>query len=99
MRLRSSVTVGCGVAWVQPLAWEPPCATGVALKRKRKKKRKRKTKETKDQSFPVGSGLRIQHCHCSCLGSCVANKKEKKQRIKLSIFPKVTQPISGRGES
>ena len=28
-----------GVAPIQPLAWESPCAVGVALKRKKKKKR------------------------------------------------------------
>ena len=28
------------VAPIQPLAWEPPCATGVALKSKAKKKKK-----------------------------------------------------------
>jgi len=26
---------------IQPLAWEHPCATGIALKRKKKKKRER----------------------------------------------------------
>ena len=26
------------VAPIQPLAWEPPCATGTALKRKKKRK-------------------------------------------------------------
>ena len=30
---------------IQPLAWEPPYATSVALKRKKKKKEKRKTLE------------------------------------------------------
>ena len=35
----------CGpaaVAPVRPLAWEPPCATGVAQKRQKKKKKKKK---------------------------------------------------------
>jgi len=37
---------GCGIyrlaatAPIQPLAWEPPYATGMALKSKRKKKKK-----------------------------------------------------------
>ena len=30
---------------IGPLAWEPPCATGAALKRQKKKKKKKKKKE------------------------------------------------------
>ena len=30
------------VAPIQPLAWEPPCAVGVALKSKEKKKQQKK---------------------------------------------------------
>ena len=29
-------------AWIQPLAWEPPFASGAALKRPKKKKKKKK---------------------------------------------------------
>ena len=32
------------VAPIRPLAWEPPCARGVALKSKKKKKKKKKKK-------------------------------------------------------
>ena len=32
-------------ALIPPLAWELPCATGVAIKRKKKKKRKKERKE------------------------------------------------------
>ena len=31
---RSKTQLGSGVAPIQPLAWKPPCATGVALKDK-----------------------------------------------------------------
>ena len=34
------------VAPIRPLAWEPPCASGAALKRKKKKKKKKKRKTT-----------------------------------------------------
>ena len=35
---------------VQPLAWEPPCATGVALKKKSAKKKKKIENETETMS-------------------------------------------------
>ena len=31
------------VAWIQPLAWEPPYALGAALKKQKKKKKKKKS--------------------------------------------------------
>ena len=34
---------------IQPLAWEPPHAFGVALKSKKKKKKKKKKKEKKKE--------------------------------------------------
>ena len=34
------------VAPIRPLAWEPPCAPGVALKRKERKKERKKEKKT-----------------------------------------------------
>ena len=33
------------IAPIGPLAWEPPCAAGVALKRPKKKRKKKKEKE------------------------------------------------------
>ena len=43
------------VAPIGPLAWEPPCAEGVALKRKEKKKKKKGWRERKTESSPCGS--------------------------------------------
>ena len=37
--LGSDVAVSCGVALIQPLAWELPYAMGVALKKKKKKEK------------------------------------------------------------
>ena len=46
MRLGSDVAVAVAgtptTTPVRPLAWEPPCATGAALKKKKKKKKKGK---------------------------------------------------------
>ena len=46
MQLRSHAAVAvvqpAAVAPIQPLAWEPPYATGIALKSKKKKKKERK---------------------------------------------------------
>ena len=42
-RLSSDPTVA--TAPIGPLAWKPPYAEGVALKRQKKKKRKKKSKE------------------------------------------------------
>ena len=39
MWLGSDVAVAAAVAPVRPLAWEPPYATGVALKKTKKKKK------------------------------------------------------------
>ena len=38
------------VAPIQPLAWEPPYATGTGLKSKKKKKKKERKKEKKEIS-------------------------------------------------
>ena len=35
------------VALIRPLAWEPPCAAGVALKRQKTKKKKKEEKKEK----------------------------------------------------
>ena len=35
-------------ALIRPLAWEPPCAVGVALKKDQKKKKKKKKKKEKE---------------------------------------------------
>ena len=40
---------------IHPLAWEPPCAAGVALKRQ-KKKRKKKEKKRKEEVELRGKG-------------------------------------------
>ena len=40
------------VAPIRPLAWEPPCAAGAALKRPKKKKKKA-TNEAKEVSLGV----------------------------------------------
>ena len=37
---------------IRPLAWEPPYATGVALKRTKKTKKKKKKKKLKSHSHP-----------------------------------------------
>ena len=42
-------------ALIKPLAWEPPCAAGVALKRPKKKKRKKK--KEKEKQLLVGHVL------------------------------------------
>ena len=42
MRLGSGVAVA--VAPIPPLAWEPPCATGAAIKRQKTKKKKKRRK-------------------------------------------------------
>ena len=42
MRLGSGVAMAVAVALIRPLAWEPPCALGVALK-KREREREKKT--------------------------------------------------------
>ena len=40
-------------AVILPLAWEPPCAMGAALKKKKKKReRERERKEKKKKTFP-----------------------------------------------
>ena len=45
MQLGSRVAVAvaqvAAVVLIQTLAWEPPCASGMAVKRKKKKKKKR----------------------------------------------------------
>ena len=38
------------VALIKPLAWEPPYAVGVALKKSKAKKRKKKKKERKKKN-------------------------------------------------
>ena len=50
---------------IHPLAWEPPYAVGLALKRQKKKKKKKKREEAEEEvlffEFPVWhSGLIIQ---------------------------------------
>ena len=43
MRLGSGVAMAVAVALIRPLAWEPPCALGVALKkRERERERERR---------------------------------------------------------
>ena len=41
---------------IQPLAWEPPCASGVALKRQKKKKKKEKKKKRVVEAQEWGQG-------------------------------------------
>ena len=43
------------VALIKPLAWEPPYAVGVALKKSKAKKRKKKKKERKEKNKPFQS--------------------------------------------
>ena len=40
----TAVAVAAATVPIQPLAWEPPCAMGMALKRPKKKKKKKKLK-------------------------------------------------------
>ena len=40
------------IAQIRPLAWEPPYAAGVALKRQKKKKKKRRRKRKEKQKEP-----------------------------------------------
>uniref|UniRef100_A0A8D1LSX6 Ras-related protein Rab n=1 Tax=Sus scrofa TaxID=9823 RepID=A0A8D1LSX6_PIG len=54
---------------IQPLAWEHPYATGVALKSKKKKKIKFFFKKHPGSSL-VAWWLRIHHCHCCSSGHC-----------------------------
>jgi len=81
MWLRSYVAVAVvlagSVAPIGPLAWELPCAMGVALKRPKKNKNKNKNKNQPTKKLPNKpgvprwlSGLRIQHCHCCGSGHC-----------------------------
>ena len=39
------------VALIQPLAWDPPCAVGAALKRNEKKEKEKKKKILHDKNF------------------------------------------------
>ena len=41
--------IAIAIAPIQPLSWEPPYASGVALKRKKKKKRKKKERKEKQK--------------------------------------------------
>ena len=64
LRIRRCHELWCGpaaTALIRPLAWEPPYAACVALKRPKEKKNAR--------GVPLWfSGLRTQHCHCSGSG-------------------------------
>ena len=40
---------------IGPPAWEPPCATGAALKRQKEKKKKKKKKAGSQGTYPEGS--------------------------------------------
>ena len=48
------------VALIRPLAWEPPYAAGVALKRQKKKKEKKKKKKKKKKK-------RCRHTKNNCV--------------------------------
>ena len=54
MRLRPGTAAAerrlAAKAWIRPLAWEPPCAVGVALKKK--KKTHTLTKELGGSDYP-----------------------------------------------
>ena len=52
---------------IQPLTWEPPYATGAALKKTKKKKQT--LLKTQLVSSLVAQWLRIWHYHCCGLGS------------------------------
>ena len=43
------------IALIRPLAWEPPCVMGEALKRKKKRKEKRKKEKKMGRSSRRGS--------------------------------------------
>ena len=58
MRLGSGVAMAVAVALIRPLAWEPPCALGVALK-KREREREREKKTVLDSLRT----LAIDACH------------------------------------
>ena len=61
MELGSSVAVLwrrlAAVAQIQPIAWDPPCAVGAALKRPKKKKKR----EREIEKFNVH--LSLEYCH------------------------------------
>ena len=45
-------------ALIRPLAWEPPCATGAALKKDRKDQKKKKKERKKEKKWHVTSSVR-----------------------------------------
>ena len=58
-----SCGVGCRCSSdLTPLAWELPCAAGVALKRKKEKKKKRKRKEKKEIRTNLSKALGTKDC-------------------------------------
>ena len=40
------------MAPIRPLSWEPPCASGTALKKKKKEEKKKKRREPFEKSMP-----------------------------------------------
>ena len=59
------------VAWIGPLAWEPPCAAGVALKSKKRKKKKKTGCYSSNQVVPQRISLITRYilfllCSLSC---------------------------------
>ena len=52
-------------ALIRPLAWEPPCATGAALKRPKKKKKRSKPWEVFNQTGERGQWTRDKLAQCS----------------------------------
>ena len=52
-----------GVALIQPLAWEPPHISSMALKSKKKKKKKKKKKERKKSSLSLPLSLSEHEIH------------------------------------
>ena len=77
-------------ALIQPLAWEPPFAMGVALKRKKDKKRKRRKKR---KSFPTSALEEGEKDYLRTPTGSVKflfNRRGKESTWNSSQWPKVT---------
>ena len=76
-----------GAAPIQPLAWEPPCAMGVALKRPKKKREREKAcsvlrEKSKKQSC---EGRRAVVSNMECCGPAAAGFPAERTRLVTSL--------------
>ena len=82
MRFGSNVAVASAAALIRPLAWEPPYATGMALKSK-------KIKIKLNHSFPSVAGRRSSYQATGHQGSPGTEGRPKAEKGGVPI---VTQP-------